>query len=68
MLTSGSIFAIGVNNLNVARNEMCIRDSRAGGRLAYADERAEFLPGELPPGIFAAGRVAGTHALSLIHI
>ena len=36
---------------------------RAGGRLAYADERAEFLPGELPPGIFAAGRVAGTHAL-----
>lgn len=36
---------------------------QAGGRPAYAAERAEFLPGELPPGIFAAGRVAGTHAL-----
>ena len=36
---------------------------QAGGRPVYAEERAEFLPGQLPPGIFAAGRVAGTHAL-----
>lgn len=36
---------------------------QAGGRMAYADERAEFLPGSLPAGVFAAGRVAGTHAL-----
>ena len=36
---------------------------QAGGRLTYADERAEFLPGSLPDGVFAAGRVAGTHAL-----
>ena len=36
---------------------------QAGGRMTYADERAEFQPSSLPDGIFAAGRVAGTHAL-----
>jgi len=34
---------------------------QANGRLAYDGERGEFLPEDLPEGIFAAGRVAGTH-------
>ncbi len=34
---------------------------QAGAKLAYDQERAEFLPQTLPGGIFAAGRAAGSH-------
>jgi sarcosine oxidase, subunit alpha len=33
---------------------------QSGGRMIYDDSRAEFLPVELPDGVFAAGRVAGS--------
>ncbi len=36
---------------------------QSGGRMNYEDARGEFLPGELPAGVFAAGRVAGAYAL-----
>ena len=36
---------------------------QSGGRMAYDEARAEFLPNELPAGVFAAGRVAGVYAL-----
>ncbi len=36
---------------------------QAGGRLVYDNTFGEFLPQQLPDGIFAAGRVAGTHNL-----
>jgi sarcosine oxidase subunit alpha len=36
---------------------------QANGRLAYDHDREEFMPAYLPPGIFAAGRAAGTHDL-----
>ncbi|MCP4417025.1 MAG: FAD-dependent oxidoreductase, partial [Chloroflexi bacterium] len=35
----------------------------AGGRFEYDEMRHEFLPKTMPDGIFAAGRVAGTHEL-----
>jgi sarcosine oxidase, subunit alpha len=35
---------------------------QAGGRFRYDEGAAEFLPGSLPPGIFVAGRVAGSHS------
>ncbi len=38
---------------------------QSGGRLAYDPERAEFLPQSLPAGIYAAGRVAGTHEVNI---
>jgi sarcosine oxidase, subunit alpha len=38
---------------------------QANGRLAYVPDRGEYLPDELPAGIYAAGRVTGSHALSL---
>ena len=37
---------------------------QAGGRVAYDHQQAEFLPESLPPGIFAAGRLAGNYNLS----
>jgi glycine cleavage system aminomethyltransferase T/NADPH-dependent 2,4-dienoyl-CoA reductase/sulfur reductase-like enzyme/bacterioferritin-associated ferredoxin len=36
----------------------------AGGKLAYNEERSEILPVTLPPGLYVAGRAAGTHALN----
>lgn len=33
----------------------------AGGALEYDERRAEILPARLPAGVYAAGRVAGTH-------
>ena len=36
----------------------------AGARFEYDETRREFLPKSLPEGIFAAGRVAGTHELA----
>lgn len=36
---------------------------QAGGKMAYDEGRNEFLPTELPPNVFAAGRVMGTHSL-----
>jgi sarcosine oxidase, subunit alpha len=36
---------------------------QAGGRFRYDEGAAEFLPDILPPGIFVAGRVAGSHTL-----
>lgn len=36
---------------------------QAGGRMAFDEARAEFRPETLPPSVFMAGRVAGTHAL-----
>lgn len=36
---------------------------QAGGRMTYDPAQAEFLPDELPAGIFAAGRVAGARDL-----
>jgi sarcosine oxidase subunit alpha len=43
--------------------------AQAGGRLEWNDEASAFLPSELPPGIFAAGRVTGVEDLrtSLSH-
>lgn len=38
---------------------------QAGGAFGFDRERAEFLPQSLPGGVFAAGRVAGTHELEL---
>jgi sarcosine oxidase subunit alpha len=38
---------------------------QANGEVVYDHEKAEFLPGSLPPGIFAAGRVTGAHATDL---
>ncbi|MCP4426833.1 MAG: aminomethyltransferase, partial [Chloroflexi bacterium] len=35
----------------------------AGGRFEYDETRHEFLPQTMPEGIFAAGRVTGTHDL-----
>ena len=37
----------------------------AGGRFEYDETRHEFLPKTMPEGIFAAGRVTGSHALGL---
>ncbi len=37
---------------------------QANGRIAYDQRRAEFLPRSLPAGIFAAGRVMGSHRVS----
>ena len=37
----------------------------AGAKFAYDETRHEFLPATLPDGIFAAGRVAGTHGVAL---
>lgn len=34
---------------------------QAGGRMAFDQQRGEFLPEEFPDGVYAAGRVAGTH-------
>lgn len=34
---------------------------QAGAKIEYDEARAEFLPQSVPTGIFAAGRVAGTH-------
>jgi len=36
---------------------------QAKAQLAYDDQRAEFLPVELPPKVHAAGRVAGAHGV-----
>jgi sarcosine oxidase subunit alpha len=38
---------------------------QANGQLAYDRQKAEFLPQSLPAGVYAAGRVAGSHDLSL---
>ncbi|MFQ5400607.1 MAG: FAD-dependent oxidoreductase [Anaerolineae bacterium] len=35
----------------------------AGGRFEYDNKRHEFLPTTMPEGVFAAGRVSGTHEL-----
>jgi sarcosine oxidase, subunit alpha len=35
----------------------------AGAKFAYDEDRHEFLPQTMPEGVFAAGRVAGTHEL-----
>ena len=35
----------------------------AGGKSEYDAERAEFLPVTSPPGLYAAGRAAGTHGV-----
>ncbi len=37
----------------------------AGGRFEYDETRHEFLPKTIPVGIFAAGRVTGTHDLEI---
>ena len=37
----------------------------AGGKSEYNEERAEILPVSTPPGIYVAGRAAGTHAVDL---
>ncbi len=37
----------------------------AGAKFAYDEKRHEFLPTTIPDGIFAAGRVAGTHDVAL---
>jgi sarcosine oxidase subunit alpha len=37
---------------------------QAKAKLAYDESRAEFLPVDLPPKVYAAGRVAGTHAVA----
>ena len=34
---------------------------QAGGKAAYHEQRGEILPLQLPPGVFVAGRAAGTH-------
>ena len=36
---------------------------QAGGRTRFAEELQQFVPDELPPGIFAAGRVNGVYDL-----
>jgi sarcosine oxidase, subunit alpha len=36
---------------------------QAGGRFRYDEGAAEFLPDTLPPGIFVAGQVAGSHTV-----
>lgn len=36
---------------------------QAGAGLAYDEQRAEYLPQALPPTVYAAGRVAGTHTV-----
>lgn len=38
---------------------------QANGKLAFNRQKAEFLPQSLPAGIFVAGRVAGSHDLSI---
>lgn len=38
---------------------------QANGKLAFNRQKTEFLPQSLPAGIFVAGRVAGSHGLSL---
>ncbi len=35
----------------------------AGAQIAYHESQGEFLPHALPPGIYAAGRVTGSHSL-----
>ncbi len=35
----------------------------AGGKSVYNEERAEILPVTTPPGVYVAGRAAGTHTL-----
>lgn len=37
---------------------------QAGAALAYDEALAQFLPADLPDGVFAAGRVTGVHGLS----
>ncbi len=37
----------------------------AGGRAAYDDTYHEFRPTDLPPGVFLAGRVTGSHSAAL---
>ena len=37
---------------------------QAGGQAAYDEARAEILPQNLPPGLFVAGRAAGTHSVA----
>jgi sarcosine oxidase subunit alpha len=36
---------------------------QAGATIEYDREQGEFLPRSLPPGVFAAGRVTGTHSV-----
>lgn len=38
---------------------------QANGSIAFDHERSEFLPQSLPAGIFAAGRVSGSHNISV---
>ncbi|MFQ5614186.1 MAG: FAD-dependent oxidoreductase [Anaerolineae bacterium] len=38
---------------------------QAGAKPVYDEARVEFLPGQLPPKVHAAGRVAGTHSLQV---
>ncbi len=36
---------------------------QAQAKLGYDEQRAEFLPSDLPPNVYAAGRVNGTHTV-----
>lgn len=36
---------------------------QAGGRMGYDESLAQYVPDQLPPGVFAAGRVNGVYAL-----
>jgi sarcosine oxidase subunit alpha len=38
---------------------------QAGGTAVFDEARAEILPAQLPPGLFAAGRAAGTHTVPI---
>jgi sarcosine oxidase subunit alpha len=35
----------------------------AGGKFAYDEQRGEFMPTALPPGVYVAGRATGTHSV-----
>jgi sarcosine oxidase subunit alpha len=37
---------------------------QAGGNTAYDEQRGEILPVQMPPGIYVAGRAAGTHTVA----
>ncbi len=37
--------------------------SQAGASMTYDEALSQFLPGDLPPGVFAAGRVNGVYAI-----
>ncbi len=54
--------AIILNTLYAPDNQLLYL---AGGRFEYDETRREFLPKTIPDGIFAAGRVTGSHALGL---